>query len=85
MFDSVEPSGSSGISVTGALKKNQSSEDLLRDSQVIKKCTSYLALYVQSLFCVCREIIHNQLCSAMNYELGLNLHYCQCSLLDRIQ
>lgn len=53
MFDSVEPSGSSGISVTGALKKNQSSEDLLRDSQVIKKCTSYLALYVQSLFCVC--------------------------------
>ncbi|XP_066474806.1 apoptosis-stimulating of p53 protein 2 [Tiliqua scincoides] len=33
MFDTVEPSGGTGVPATGALKKNQSSEDLLRDSQ----------------------------------------------------
>lgn len=36
MFDSVDQSA--GISTLGPLRKNQSSEDLLRDAQVCRKC-----------------------------------------------
>nr|XP_020642309.1 apoptosis-stimulating of p53 protein 2 isoform X1 [Pogona vitticeps] len=33
MLDSVEPNGGTGVPATGTLRKNQSSEDLLRDGQ----------------------------------------------------
>ncbi|XP_054835827.1 apoptosis-stimulating of p53 protein 2 isoform X2 [Eublepharis macularius] len=37
MFDSVESSGGAGMPATGTLRKNQSSEDLLRDGQTGSK------------------------------------------------
>uniref|UniRef100_A0ACB8GAN0 Uncharacterized protein n=1 Tax=Sphaerodactylus townsendi TaxID=933632 RepID=A0ACB8GAN0_9SAUR len=37
MFDSVDSNGGTGIPATGTLRKNQSSEDLLRDGQMSSK------------------------------------------------
>uniref|UniRef100_A0A8D0AZ52 Tumor protein p53 binding protein 2 n=1 Tax=Salvator merianae TaxID=96440 RepID=A0A8D0AZ52_SALMN len=40
MFDSVESNGGSGVPSTGTLRKNQSSEDLLRDGQMNAKAVA---------------------------------------------
>lgn len=48
MFDSIDSDGATGMPTTGTLRKNQSSEDLLRDGQVQKM---YYTFSVIILFC----------------------------------
>lgn len=41
MFDSVDSNGAVGVATTGTLRKNQSSEDLLRDGQVFGRIVPF--------------------------------------------
>lgn len=49
MFDSVESNGSTSVPTTTTLRKNQSSEDLLRDGQV------FLWVFLNLDFFICQE------------------------------
>lgn len=55
MFDSVDSTGGTGIPTTATLRKNQSSEDLLRDGQVFRKCAVLLELQSYFAFCACQD------------------------------